>query len=161
MISVRQARPDHNEAIWEIFHEVVAEGDTYPFSPDTDREEALRVWTEIPRATYVAERGGEVVGTYYIKTNQPGLGSHVCNAGYMVRSRARGMGVGRAMCAHSLDEARSLGYKAMQFNLVVATNLGAVKLWQKMGFEIIGSLRKAFNHARLGLVDAYVMYRLL
>ncbi|HSR34512.1 MAG TPA: GNAT family N-acetyltransferase, partial [Anaerolineae bacterium] len=123
--------------------------------------EALRLWIEAPRATYVAERDGEIVGTYYLKTNQPGLGSHVCNAGYMVRSEARGEGVGKAMCTHSLEEARRLGYKAMQYNLVAATNRGAVDLWRKMGFEIVGTLPKAFNHARLGLVDAHVMYRLL
>lgn len=161
MIEIREAQPADHEAIWQIFHEVVSTGDTYPFSPNTDREEALRLWIEAPRATYVAERDGEIVGTYYLKTNQPGLGSHVCNAGYMVRSEARGEGVGKAMCTHSLEEARGLGYKAMQYNLVAATNRGAVDLWRKMGFEIVGTLPKAFNHARLGLVDAHVMYRLL
>lgn len=161
MIEIREAQPADHEAIWQIFHEVVSTGDTYPFSPNTDREEALRLWIEAPRATYVAERDGEIVGTYYLKTNQPGLGSHVCNAGYMVRSEVRGEGVGKAMCTHSLEEARRLGYKAMQYNLVAATNRGAVDLWRKMGFEIVGTLPKAFNHARLGLVDAHVMYRLL
>jgi L-amino acid N-acyltransferase YncA len=161
MIAIRKARRQDRAAIWEIFHEVVYEGDTYPFLPDTDQEEALRLWTEVPRATYVAEFDGSIEGTYYIKTNQPGLGSHVCNAGYMVRAEARGMGVGTAMCAHSLDAARRLGYKAMQYNLVAATNVGAVRLWQKMGFEIVGTLPKAFNHAKLGLVDAHVMYRWL
>jgi L-amino acid N-acyltransferase YncA len=161
MMTIRQAQSKDFEEIWQIFHEVVSAGDTYPFSPDTDRAEALRLWTEIPRATYVAEHGGEVVGTYYIKTNQPGLGSHVCNAGYMVRSGARGTGVGKAMCAHSLDEARRMGYRAMQYNLVVVTNVAAVQLWQTMGFEAVGTLPQAFNHAALGLVDAHVMYRLL
>ena len=161
MIAIRHSRHKDYEEIWQIFHEVVSVGDTYPFSPDIDREEALRLWVEMPRATYIAEADGKVVGTYYIKSNQPGLGSHVCNAGYMVQAEARGMGVGKAMCSHSLDVARRLGYKAMQYNLVVATNVAAVKLWQKMGFEIVGTLPQAFNHAALGLVDAHVMYRLL
>ena len=114
-----------------------------------------------PRATYAAYDDGEPVGTYYIKPNQPGLGSHVCNAGYMVAPRARGKGIGRAMCLHSLDEARKLGFKAMQYNLVVCTNRGAVKLWQDLGFKIIGRLPKVFNHSQKGLVDAFVMYQWL
>ena len=161
MITIRETRHKDYEEIWQIFHEVVSVGDTYPFSPDTDRKEALRLWVEMPRETYVAKRDGQVIGTYYIKTNQPGLGSHVCNAGYMVRSEARGQGVGKAMCAHSLDEARRMDYKAMQYNLVAATNVAAVKLWQKLGFEMVGTLPQAFNHAALGFVDAHVMYRLL
>lgn len=161
MLTIRQAQARDHEAIWQIFHEVVSQGDTYPFSPGTDREAGLRLWIEVPAATYVAEREGDIVGTYYLKANQPGLGSHVCNAGYMVRADSRGVGVGRAMCAHSLEEARRLGFRAMQYNLVAATNVGAVELWQRMGFEIVGTLPKAFNHSRLGLVDAHVMYRLL
>jgi L-amino acid N-acyltransferase YncA len=161
MITIRAASQQDDNALWAIFHEVVREGDTYAFAPDTSRAEALRIWTEVPRATYVAEAEGKVVGTYFLKTNQPGLGAHVCNAGYMVRAAARGLGVGQAMCAHSLDEARRLGYRAMQFNLVVSTNTGAVRLWQKMGFEIVGTLPRAFRHARLGFVDAYVMYQWL
>src|SRR5436305_13454050 len=114
-----------------------------------------------PSATYVALAEGQMVGTYYLKPNQPGLGSHVCNAGYMVKGQARGQGVGRAMGLHSSLEARQAGFRAMQFNLVVATNEGAIKLWQDLGFSIIGTLPRAFNHRRLGLVDALVMYQLL
>jgi len=158
---VRMAGPQDEQPIWLIFEEVVQAGDTYPFAPDTGREEAFRLWLEVPRATYVAVMGGEVVGTYYIKDNQPGLGSHVCNCGFMVSSVARGRGVGRAMGAHAQDEARRLGYRAMQFNLVVSTNKPSLDLWLTMGFEIVGTLPKAFNHAELGLVDAHVMYRLL
>ena len=106
-------------------------------------------------------REGEILGTYYIKANQPGLGSHVCNCGYMVRASARGEGIGRAMCKHSLGEARKLGFKAMQFNLVVSTNTGAVKLWRDLGFDIIVTLPKAFNHRQKGFVDAFVMYQWL
>ena len=112
-------------------------------------------------ATYVAVEGGEILGTYYIKPNQPGLGAHVCNAGYMVSAKARGKGIGRSMCAHSLKEAVNLGFKAMQYNLVAATNVFAIQLWKDMGFEIIGTLPKAFHHQAKGLVDAHIMYRLL
>ena len=158
---IRPATPPDHDAIWAIFHEVVSSGDTYAYAPDTERGEALRLWVEAPRATYVAEDEGEVLGTYFIKTNQPGLGAHVCNAGYMVASRARGRGLGRAMCEHSLAEARRLGYRAMQYNLVVATNEGAIRLWEQMGFAVVGRLPEAFRHAGRGFVDAIVMYRLL
>ena len=161
MIEIKLARDEHFEEIWSIIHEVLKKGDTYPFAPDTTRAEAFQIWMKYPKATYLAYSDGEAVGTYYIKPNQPGLGSHVCNAGYMVASKARGKGIGRAMCTHSLDEARMLGFKAMQYNLVVCTNKGAVQLWQDLGFKIIGTVPKAFNHSKEGLVDAFVMYQWL
>lgn len=160
-LSIRPARPEDAEGIWRIFHEVVQGGDTFAYAPETPREDALRSWMELPRLTCVAEADGRIVGSYFVKDNQPGLGSHVCNAGYMVAGSARGLGVGRAMCAHSLDEARRLGYTAMQYNIVVSTNTGAVVLWQAMGFAIVGTLPGAFRHSRLGPVDAFVMFRQL
>ncbi|HJO38149.1 MAG: GNAT family N-acetyltransferase [Vicinamibacterales bacterium] len=158
---IRLAEVRDRDDVWTIFHEVVAAGETYPFAPDTSRDDAMGLLFDLPKATYVAETNGEVVGLYYLKDNYPGLGSHVCNAGYMVRASARRGGVGRAMCEHSFDAARQLGYLAMQYNLVVAANVGAVALWRQMGFEIVGTLPKAFRHARLGLTDALVMYRWL
>ena len=160
-MTIRPAEARDRDGIWAIFHEVVAAGETYPFAPDTPRDEAMRVWLDVPKATYVAEVDARMVGTYYLKDNQPGLGSHVCNAGYMVDAASRGAGVGQAMCEHSLDAARQLGYLAMQYNLVATSNARAVELWQRMGFEVVGTLPKAFRHARLGLVDALVMYRWL
>ena len=158
---IRAAVPEDSDAIWDIFHEVVSTGDTYAYAPDTGRSEALRLWIEEPQSTYVGVDDDEVVGTYCLKANQPDLGAHVCNAAYMVASRARGEGLGRAMCEHSMAEARRLGYRAMQYNLVVATNEGAIRLWEKMGFTITGTLPEAFQHAQHGFVDAVVMYRLL
>lgn len=121
----------------------------------------MDVWLNKPTATYVAELDGAVVGTYTIKPNQPGLGSHVCNCGYMVSAAARGKGIGAAMGEHSQVEAWRLGFLAMQFNLVVSTNEDAVRLWSRLGFEIVGTLPGAFHHSRLGFVDAYVMYKWL
>lgn len=161
MLEIKLAQNDDFEAIWPVIHEVLRTGDTYPFAPETTREEAFQIWMKKPQTTYVAYLDDEIVGTYYIKANQPGQGSHVCNAGYMVRAGARGKGIGKAMCKHSLGEARKLGFKAMQYNLVVSTNTGAVKLWQDMGFEIIGTLSNAFNHREKGFVDAFVMYQWL
>jgi L-amino acid N-acyltransferase YncA len=148
-------------AIWPFFRLIVEAGESYPYPSDMPEPEARVVWMEAPAATYVAERGGQVVGSYYIKLNQLGRGSHVCNCGYMVDPAARGGGVATAMCLHSQDEARRLGFLAMQYNLVVSTNEAAVHLWRKLGFEEVGVLPRAFDHARLGLVDALVMYRWL
>lgn len=161
MVDIRPAQARDREAVWHIFHDVVSEGTTYAYPSDTPRAEALRLWVEAPRACYVAGRDGEVLGTYYLKANQPGRGGHVCNAGYMVRANARRQGIGRAMCAHSLDAARRMGFAAMQYNLVVATNEAAIRLWTDMGFEIVGTLPHAFDHAERGRIDAHVMYRLL
>ena len=161
MIEIRNAEEKEWDQIWPIVHEVFMSGATYAYPPATNRQEAYKIWMTLPTATYVALQNAKVVGTYYIKPNQPGLGSHVCNAGYMVSSNARGRGIGRAMCAHSLQEAVKLGFKAMQYNLVAVTNKYAIELWQTMGFEIIGTLPRAFNHKELGLVDAHIMYQLI
>ena len=159
MEEIRAATALDWPGIWEIFHHVVKSGDTYPFAPDSTEDEAKVLWLDNPQATYVGIDGGRVAGTYYLKPNQPTLGAHVCNAGYMVHPDQRGRGGGRALCAHSLEEARRLGFTAMQFNLVLVNNEYAVKLWTDMGFETVGTLTKAFHHATLGPVDALVMYR--
>lgn len=137
-------------------------GETYVFSTDITEGEAHKVWVEVPQATYVAvDECGAVLGTYYIKPNQPALGAHVCNCGHIVSEKVRGKGVASAMCAHSQREAVALGFRSMQFNLVVSTNEGAVPLWKENGFRVVGTLPKAFQHARLGYVDALVMFKML
>ena len=158
---IRQANDEDFDAIWPIFNEVVAAGDTYAYPTDTSRDEAFRLWMSAPRQTWVAEDDGVILGTYYIKTNQAGPGDHVCNCGYMVSSAARGHGLATAMCEHSQTIACDMGYKAMQFNFVASTNNSAVRLWQKLGFEIVGRLPRAFNHPTEGYVDALVMYKWL
>ncbi len=161
MIDIRPATADDWPGLWEIFRTVVETGDTYPYAPDTTEEEAKALWIDAVQATYVAVEDGRVIGTYTLKPNQPALGAHVCNAGYMVAPDARGKGTGRALCAHSMDEARKLGFRAMQYNLVVCTNKDAIRLWSEMGFETVGTLTGAFNHATEGDVDALIMYRAL
>ncbi|GJM41276.1 MAG: N-acetyltransferase [Ardenticatenaceae bacterium] len=158
---IREATEQDFEGIWPIFQEVVAAGETYAYRQDTSREEALQIWLHKPRQTFVAEEDGRILGTYYIKTNQDGPGDHVCNCGYMVSSFARGRGLATAMCEHSQKVAVEMGYRAMQFNFVASTNAGAVRLWQKLGFETVGRLPKAFNHPTQGFVDALVMYKWL
>jgi L-amino acid N-acyltransferase YncA len=158
---IRLARQADEDAIWNIFHAVVASGDTYAFDPYTPREEALAYWLRAETHTYVAEREGRVVGTYILKSNQPALGSHVANAAFMVSPMARGAGVGKRMGEHCLAEARRLGFRAMQFNLVVSTNETAVMLWKQLGFRIIGTVPEGYRHSRQGFVDAYVMFQTL
>ncbi len=158
---IREARKEDFDAIWPFFHEIAAAGETYGYRPDSSKEEAFHLWMEYPRQTYVAEEDGEILGSYYIKTNNEGPGAHVCNCGYMVSSAARGKGLATSMCEHSQQEAIRLGYKAMQFNFVAASNEGAVRLWNKLGFETVGRLPKAFNHPNDGYVDALVMYKWL
>ena len=161
MVTIRRAEEADFDAIWRIFREVVRRGDTYTYEPETTREQAHSIWMSGGHATYVACVDGRVVGTYILKPNHPGLGSHVANAGYMVSADGRGKGVGSAMCEHSLEEARRMGFLAMQFNIVVSTNEAAVALWKKFGFSIVGTLPRAYRHRELGLVDAYVMHRFL
>jgi L-amino acid N-acyltransferase YncA len=161
MTDIRPATPADWPGLWGIFRAVVATGDTYPYGPDTTEEEAKALWIDAPQATYVAVEDGRVIGTYTLKPNQPALGAHVCNAGYMVSPDARRKGIGRALCVHSLDEARKFGFRSMQYNLVVSTNKGAIRLWTEMGFETIGTVPGAFNHATEGYVDALIMVRTL
>ena len=158
---IREATETDFEEIWPIFREIASAGDTYAYPQSISKEEAEQLWMHLPRKTYVAEEEGKIRGTYYIKTNQAGPGSHVCNCGYMVASKARGKGLATAMCKHSQKVAVDLGYQAMQFNFVASSNEGAVRLWNKLGFKTVGRLPKAFNHPAKGYVDALVMYKWL
>lgn len=159
---IRTATHDDFAAIWPIFEEIVGAGDSYAFDVETNRDQAYRLWMELPRQTFVCEDDtGQILATYYLKTNQAGPGSHVCNCGYMVASSARGLGLATLLCEHSQQVARDLGYLAMQFNFVASSNEGAVRLWTKLGFETVGRLPRAFQHPTLGLVDALVMYKWL
>ncbi len=160
-MTIRDASEADRDAVWGIFNAVVRDGDTYVFDPDTPRHDALAYWFQPTARTYIAEKEGRVVGTYVLKPNQPGLGSHVANAAFMVSPAARGVGVGRAMGEHCLGEARRLGYRAMQFNFVVSTNQPAVRLWERLGFRIVGTLPGVFRHRTQGFVDAFVMFRSL
>lgn len=161
-INIRRATDADRDAIWNIFHEVVVDRDTYSLDPDISREDALAYWFAPGTHTYVAEQPAiGVAGTYILRPNQSGGGSHVANAGFMVSTSARGEGMGRAMAEHCLSEARGFGFRAMQFNYVISTNTAAIRLWQDLGFEIVGTLPNAFHHPKKGYVDVYVMYRSL
>ena len=158
-LTIRTATASDHDAIWRILEPTFREGATYPIPRDVSREDALAYWFASGNSVFVAEDGGRVLGTYYLRANIRGGGAHVANCGYMTAREAFGKGVARAMCAHSFDEARRRGFRAMQFNFVISTNERAVKLWQSCGFRILGTLPGAFMHPQRGAVDAFVMFR--
>jgi L-amino acid N-acyltransferase YncA len=162
-VAIRPYEAGDWSAVADILRPIIRSGEYYTFDPETSDEEIEQIWIAAPQETYVAiePESGRVVGTYYLKPNWPGLGSHVANAGYAVSEEAQGRGVASTMCEHSLHRARELGFRAMQFNFVVSTNERAVQLWRRHGFEIVGVLPEAFRHARLGYVDVFVMFRKL
>ena len=161
MISIRLASPEDFDQVWPLLRDVFRAGDTYAVDPDISRDAALAYWMTQASATYVATDEGRVVGTYYIKTNQAGGGAHICNCGYIVSPDARGQGIAKQLCLHSQVAAAALGYRAMQFNFVLSSNAGAVRLWHKLGFVTVGTIPEAFDHPEQGMVDAFVMYKQL
>lgn len=158
---IRPATEADWPAIWELFRAVTAAGDAFAYDTDTPEAVARKLWFDPPAVPFAAEEAGHILGTYYVRPNQPGRGDHVANAGYIVAEAARGRGLAAKLCGHSIDTATRLGFRAMQFNFVVASNEAAVKTWKKHGFAVVGTVPAAFRHAALGFVDAFVMHRML
>ena len=161
MSNIRSANTSDADRIWRILEPVFRAGKTYTLPRDISRDEALAYWFAAGNQVFVTEDNGEVLGTYYLRANQRGGGSHVCNCGYMTASHATGRGIARAMCLHSKEQAKRSGFRAMQFNFVVSTNVRAVKLWQSLGFQVVGRLQLAFEHPSEGFVDALVLFAAL
>ncbi|MDP9097522.1 MAG: GNAT family N-acetyltransferase [Verrucomicrobiota bacterium] len=165
LIREANAETDWLNGIWPIFQEIVRAGETYTFAPDIDETRARAQWMlPAPARVFVAvnEQDGAIIGSSIVKPNQPALGAHVANAGFMVASSAAGQGVGRALAEHAIEWARRADFSAMQFNFVVSTNANAIALWKSLGFSIVGTLPEAFQHQGLGRkVDAFVMHRFL
>ncbi|MGA8038136.1 MAG: N-acetyltransferase [Candidatus Acidiferrales bacterium] len=163
MISIRSAEPRDHHAIWTVLEPTIRAGETYTLPRHLSREDALAYWFAPEHEVFVAEDGAAAIntlaGTYFLQANQRGGGAHVANCGYVTAPGATGRGVAGAMCEHSLVRARERGFRALQFNFVVASNTRAVRLWLKHGFSIVGTLPAAFAHPQLGLTDAYVMFR--
>lgn len=158
---IRKACEEDQESLWEILCPIIRAGGTYVFDPKSSKEKMLDYWLNEDKITYVAELEGEILGTFYLKANQPDLGNHICNAGFMVSEKASGKGIGKAMGKFALLEAKNLGFEAMQFNFVIKTNEKAVLLWKSLGFEVIGEIPAAYRHPELGLVPALIMYQKL
>lgn len=158
---IRPALDSDQSAIWSILEPVIRAGETYTFAKDMSEHDAIADWCRRDKETFVAADGSEILGTYYMRPNQTGGGSHICNCAYVTRSTATGRGVARRMCEHSLQHARQRGYRGMQFNFVVSTNTRAVELWHSLGFKTVGRLPGVFKHPSLNYVDALVMFQAL
>ncbi len=160
--AIRLATQADWPAIWSMLNPVFRAGETYAIDPNITEDAARALWMDAPAATYIAQDDdGMPLGTYYIKANFAGAADHICNCGYITAPKAAGRGVATAMCSHSQDAARDLGFRAMQFNLVLASNTRAVALWHRLGYETVGQLPDAFRHPHLGLVDAHIMWKSL
>ncbi|MBO3698187.1 GNAT family N-acetyltransferase [Roseivirga sp. E12] len=160
-MQIRKATKDDHEAIWGITEQVIATCESLVFAPDTSRERMLAFWCNRKKHVYVAVINDKLVGTFFIADNQPGMGAHVANAGYMTDPSSEGQGIGYQMGEFSIQEARRLGYKSMQFNIVLKSNERAVRLWQRLGFEIVGEVPEIFDHPSKGLINGYVMWQRL
>ena len=158
-LSIRPAEPGDDDAIWEVLRPAIESGETLCAPQDGGRDGAFAYWRPPRAVNFVAEIEGGVVGTSYPRPNQIGGGAHVCNAGYCTHPDAAGRGVARALFEHSQAEARARGFRAMQYNFVVATNYRAVETWERGGFEVVGRLPGAFHHPTQGYVDALVMWK--
>lgn len=160
-MDINQITKKDFELFWPTFKSIIEAQETYAFDPQINFKEAYKVWCVVPQLTFAAIISGKVAGSYYIKPNAAGPGSHICNCGYMVSPEFRGRGIARSLCKHSQQVALEQGFTAMQFNSVVSTNKAAIHLWKALKFSIIGTIPNAYNHKKRGLVDAYIMYKAL
>ncbi|CAM1374490.1 GNAT family N-acetyltransferase [Tenacibaculum xiamenense] len=160
-MNIRKAQTSDYDAIWELFSEVIKTEDTYVFEKNTPKRDLEKHWFAPYMKTFVIEVNGKILGTYIIKPNQIGLGSHIANCSYMVHPNAQGKGIGKKLCEHSIKIAQQASYKGIQFNIVVSTNKAAVALWEKFGFKIIGTTPNGYKHAKFGYVDTYIMFKQL
>lgn len=158
---IREITKSDFNSFWPTFSDVIQDQKTYAFDPDMTQEQAYELWCNKTLKTYAFIENNNVLGTYYIKQNGMGPSSHICNCGYMVSNESRGKGIASLLCEHSQKKAIEFGFDAMQFNNVVATNEVAIRLWQKLGFSIIGTIPNAYHHSQFGLVDSYIMYKWL
>lgn len=157
-LTIKEVSEDHFDEIWPIFQEVVKDADSYPYSPDITKEEAKKLWFSSAAHVYIAYLDSKPVATRYIVPNKPGLSSHIANTGVMIDKKYRGQGLGKSMMEFAIKKAKELGFKAIQVNLVVSTNIASIKICQKYGFKIIGIIPKAFHYKREKYIDAYIMF---
>lgn len=156
---IRAMTPADWPQVWEFFDEIVQDGETYAYPLDLTSEQARELWTMAPPGqTVVYEGSGAILGSATMGPNRPGRGSHVGTASFMVSPAARGRGVGRALGQYVVQWHRDHGFHAIQFNAVVETNTAAVRLWQSLGFEVVGTVPEAFESRAHGRVGLHVMH---
>lgn len=160
-VEIRRLERDEFALIWPIFEAVIRDGKTYSYPTDLTMEQGRDIWFASEKTPYVAIKDGEAVGTFYLRANQLGLGNHIANGGFMVSPKHAGKGYGSIMGACMVEEAKKAGYHAMQFNFVVEDNIRSKKIWQKLGFEIVGTVPDAFRHREKGLMAVHIMYKKL
>jgi ribosomal protein S18 acetylase RimI-like enzyme len=158
---IRPAEAGDWPAIWHMLEPAMREGETLALPRDGDEAVGRAYWSSAEKTNFLAVDGSAVLGSSYVRANQLGGGRHIANCGYLTAAEARGRGVARALCAHSIDHCRQRGFAAIQFNFVVSSNEPAVHLWHSFGFDVLARLPKAFEHPRLGFVDALVMWKTL
>lgn len=159
MSAIREATPADWEQIWPVFAEIVEAGETYAYPTDLTSDQAQALWLEgAPGLTVVLEEDGKVLGSAKMGPNRPGRGDHIGTASFMVDAAARGHGVGRRLGEYVVQWHRDQGYRGIQFNAVVETNTSAVRLWQRLGFEIVGTVPGAFDSRSHGYVGLHVMF---
>lgn len=157
--AIRPGTDDDWPQIWPFFVATVQAGETYAFPPDLTVETGRGWWMEPPPGlTVVLEEEGRVLGSAKMGPNRPGRGDHVGTASFMVDPAARGQGVGRRLAEHVVQWHRDQGFAGIQFNAVVETNTAAVRLWESLGFEVVGTVPGAFRSRAHGRVGLYVMY---
>lgn len=156
---IRLATNEDRPAIWSIIEPIIRSGETYAIDPKIGRGDALDYWLGSDKTTFVAEENNIILGTFYIRANQAGGGSHICNCGYITSPKSTGKGIARKMCEYSIEYAKSKGFLGMQFNFVVSNNHRAINLWQSLGFEILARLPQAFKHPSTGYIDALIMFK--
>lgn len=161
-IDFHEVGPEAFAKIWPFFRDILAEGLTYAYPREVTFEQGRDIWFEKGRTVYIAEDAeGRVLGTCYLRANREGPASHVANAGFMVAPEGRGQGLAKRMGHFIVEQARGRGFRALQFNFVVSTNTHAVKAWQAIGMDIIGTIPEGYQLPDGRFVDAYVMYRKL
>ena len=160
-VTIREASDSDHMIVLDLFRAIISEGETYIYTEDFSDEALNGIWFEAPNRAYVVEHEGTVIASFVIRPNKMGRGAHIANAAFIVQKNYQGKGIGRLMGEYAIDEAKRLGYRAMQFNIVVSTNIRSVSLWNRLGFRIIGTIPEGFDHKQLGLVDIYIMYRSL
>lgn len=160
-LTIRHLSENEFDLVWPIFSAVIREGKTYSYDPALTLEQGRAIWFSPEKTPFVALEHDRPVGTFYLRANQLGLGNHIANGGFMVAQGECGKGIGTAMAQRMVEEARKAGYYGMQFNFIVADNERSLRIWNRLGFDIVGTVPDAFRHSEKGYMPVHVLYKKL